>query len=449
MWWAPLAFVVLALLLLFITPIAVERRVAPIRDALTNHSVPARVALNDLEAAFASQLLVRSHEISPNDTAAVATREHLDADERELARLVPEISPEAASRFDNLSSLVRAWLDTTGARNAVHARDVFATAEYLDSYLFELSNTQRADARRYEQYNVLAAAILAPIALVAIVFVMWAGGRVQSFARAAAAERAEVLRAADARAALLRGVTHDVKNPLGAAAGYAQLLEEGVVGPLDDPQKDIVRRIHRLVNMSVETVTDLLELARADAGGLHVEYEETDLARLAGEVVDDHRGMARERQLEVELAATPTPLVTDPMRVRQVLSNLLSNAIKYTPPGGSVAISIVHDAEAPHDGRVGVEVRDTGPGIPSDLRSHVFEEFFRVRQAESATRGNGLGLAISRRIARLLGGDVTFRDAETHGAVFTLWLESGARARGTPPTKPPTETDPQDRSLTL
>jgi two-component system OmpR family sensor kinase len=115
--------------------------------------------------------------------------------------------------------------------------------------------------------------------------------------------------------------------------------------------------------------------------------------------------------------------------VRQVLANLLSNAIKYTPAGGDVSVSIIRrsGANAPSGRDIGVEVRDTGRGIPSELRNHVFEEFFRVRTGAASENGNGLGLAISRRIARLLGGDVTFADGDGRGSVFTLWL---AASRG-------------------
>ena len=449
LWWTPLAFVVLAVLLLFITPLFVARRVAPLRFALNNVSAPARVALNDLEAGFASQLLVRAHQIAPNDSAAVASTSTLEADERQLEALVSQMGPDAAARLRDLSNLVRPWLadgaPAAGAMNAIRARDLFATAERLDTYLVNRANGQAAEVRRIEHYDVVAATILAPIALVSILFVMWAGNRVQSFARAAARERAEVIRAADARAALLRGVTHDVKNPLGAAAGYAPLLEEGVVGPLAEPQRTMIERIRRLLGMSVETITDLLELARADAGGLHIEYAETDLSRLAAEAVEDHQGVARDHKLTVEPSSQPTPLVTDPLRVRQILSNLLSNAIKYTPPGGTIAVRVARQPQSA-GGRVGVEVRDTGPGIPAELRSHVFEEFFRVQPATAAARGNGLGLAISRRIARLLGGDVTYRDAEPHGSIFTLWLEPRAHEQKPTSARPRDARGPQSRS---
>jgi signal transduction histidine kinase len=188
------------------------------------------------------------------------------------------------------------------------------------------------------------------------------------------------------------------------------------------------------VRMSAQTVTDLLELARADVGDLHLEYAQTDLASIVADVVEDHRGMAQERGVTIAAAADTTPLVTDPLRAQQVLTNLLSNAIKYTPRDGSITVRIVRDEKhKQRNDRVGVEVRDTGPGIPADLRARVFDEFFRVRALGVSTNGNGLGLAISRRIARLLGGDVVHADNDGGGSIFTLWLyqrtESGITRR--------------------
>jgi signal transduction histidine kinase len=339
-----------------------------------------------------------------------------------------EAGPLAVARLAELSNRLHDWETSSHRETSTSAEEglkLLATAEHLDDELTRVSTSQRAEIRRLEYLNVLYAAILAPIALVAMGVVLWSGRRVLAFARVAERERAEVVRAAEARTALLRGVTHDVKNPLGAAAGYAQLLEESVVGPLTEPQLGMVKRIHRLVHMSVQTVTDLLELARADGGDLPLEYAEADLAAIVAEVVEDHKGLAQEHGLSMCVKTDPTPLVIDPLRVQQVLANLLSNAIKYTPRDGTIHVRIVKDERRPaRTGRVGVEVRDTGPGIPPDLRSRVFEEFFRVRASGSAANGNGLGLAISRRIARLLGGDVTYADNDGGGSVFTLWLRA-------------------------
>src|SRR5262249_41949542 len=153
------------------------------------------------------------------------------------------------------------------------------------NYLSDQSRAQRMAVQRLERVNVISAVVLAPVALIAVILVISSGNKGVKDANDAEAQRQEGVRAAEARAALLRGVTHDVKNPLGAAAGYAQLLEEGVVGTLPQAQSDMIKRIRRLVEQSVDTVTDLLELARADSGGLAVEYAHADLATVANEVV--------------------------------------------------------------------------------------------------------------------------------------------------------------------
>jgi len=432
-WWAPSAFVILSLLALLMTPILVEERVRGLRSRYADGSEQARVMLNDLEASFASQLLLRNQPV-PSDSTIAATRVHLEDDEAGLRAATRELGPQAAQRLQELSALLHGWDATSHNLPAASTNDglnFLSKAEQLDSVLTSISAAERVEIRRLEFLNVFSAAILAPIALVAMGAALWSGQRVLRFGRVAERERTEVVRAADARAALLRGVTHDVKNPLGAAAGYAQLLEESVVGPLSEPQLGMVRRIHRLVRMSAQTVTDLLELARADVGDLHFEHAQTDLASIVADVVEDHRGMAQEHGVTIVAAAETTPIVTDPLRAQQVLTNLLSNAIKYTPRDGRIDVRIVGTGGArPHDDRIGVEVRDTGPGIPPDLRARVFEEFFRVRASSTTANGNGLGLAISRRIARLLGGDVTYADNDGGGSVFTLWLrrskESGA-----------------------
>lgn len=421
MWWTPLAFVIVTLIALLVTPIVIERRVTEMRDRLANGSERGRVLLNDLEAAFAAELIVRQ---SPGAEQHVSPA--LVSDENDLLPTLERVSSDALGQFAELKALISEWqaaphqelMDSVAVERA---REIFAAAERLDAHLAAASDQQRASVRRLEKINVELAVALAPIALIAVAVVIWAGGRVVRYAASAEEQRLEVLRAADARAALLRGVTHDVKNPLGAAAGYAQLLEEGVAGELPPSQTEMIRRIRRLVEQSVDTVTDLLELARADSGGLSIEFARADLAAIARDVVDDHQGAAAERGLLLAFTGNPTEVVTDPRRVRQVLSNLLSNAIKYTPAGGHVGVRVGGDAA--DEKRIAIRVEDDGPGIPAELRSRVFEEFFRVKPDAASARGNGLGLAISRRIARLLGGDVTYTPGAPRGSVFILWLD--------------------------
>jgi signal transduction histidine kinase len=434
-WWVPSAFVALSLLLLFLVPIVIDNRVRNLRSARAYGSEHARVLLNDLEASFASELLMRNRQLELPETSGGSTRIQLDSVEAELRATVMDLNPSAVAHFNNLSALLRDWNESPhdgSGESSTKGLRIIAAAEGLDSVLTKVTQARQRQVRGLERVNVISAAVLAPVALIAMLIVTWSGRRVLAFARVAEEERREVVRAANARAALLRGVTHDVKNPLGAAAGYAQLLEEGVVGPLTPPQDDMVRRIHRLVQTAVQTVTDLLELARSD-GELHLEYATTDLSKVVTEAVEDHRGMAQEHGVAIHVAAPIAPVVTDPVRVRQILANLLSNAIKYTPSGGEVHVSIIRATNgAAPKGQIGVEVRDTGRGIPRELRSHIFEEFFRVRTGGPSENGNGLGLAISRRMARLLGGDVTFSDVDGNGgsgSVFTLWL--AAPHRGT------------------
>jgi signal transduction histidine kinase len=434
-WWIPSAFAILSLVLLLVVPAVIDYRITNVRRELTQGSERARVLLNDLEAAFASQLLVRESQQASGDTPEFALPRHLQADQTELNAAMRGMAPHTLAQYDSLTIRLRAWNESrhdAPAASALQGLELLASAERLDSALALETQTHRADVDRLESYFVLTPSVLAPMALIAILIVIVSGRRMRAFARLAEEERAEVARASEARAALLRGVTHDVKNPLGAAAGYAEILESGIAGELAPEQLRMVRRIQSLVDSAVQTVSDLLELARVE-GTLHLEYAEGDLARIVREVVDDHDGLARARSIDVTVRAAPTPLVTDALRVRQILMNLLTNALKYSPESSRVQLSIVRDqTDGSPPERVGVEVRDSGPGVPSELRAQVFQEFFRVRSGDTdVPNGNGLGLAISRRLARLLGGDIALSNVPSGGASFTLWLPSSVEHRDT------------------
>lgn len=243
--------------------------------------------------------------------------------------------------------------------------------------------------------------------------------------------REELERVTESRTRLMRGFSHDVKNPLGAADGYAQLMEEGIFGALSDRQLDSVRHIRRSIATSLRLIHDLLELARAEAGQIEIVRVETDVCVAARDVVDDFRAQAMSAGLELR-ARAPEGLRadTDPVRLRQILANLLSNAVKYAP-GGQVTI----DAEMlRNDGQragewITVRVADTGPGIPEEKRDLIFQEFTRLDP--EAREGAGVGLAISRRIARLMGADLTVDSEVGRGSTFTLWLPPAATDRPT------------------
>jgi signal transduction histidine kinase len=231
--------------------------------------------------------------------------------------------------------------------------------------------------------------------------------------------------------------------------GHAQLLADGLMGPLAPAQQDSVARIRRAVRSMLALVDDLLELSRAEAGQVRVAAEPTDLDALLRDTVEEHRAAARVagHRLDLAVADALPDVVTDPERVRQVLGNLLSNAVKYTPEGGRIAVRAELRArgdgngDGRGDGRgdghaarrwMAIDVADTGPGIPGDQLDAIFDEFARL-PAHAAQPGSGLGLSIARRIATLLGGDVTVRNEPQGGARFTLWLPADRQPRAAAP----------------
>ena len=184
-----------------------------------------------------------------------------------------------------------------------------------------------------------------------------------------------------------------------------------------------VAQIRASLRAALGLIEDLLELARVEAGQLEIEWRDTNVCATAREIVGEFRATAEQAGFHLELdenRSVPT-IESDPNRVRQILGNLVSNAIKYSQPGGSVCVRLRGDTH-----QVTVDVSDTGPGIPRDQHAFLFEEFWR--SDPHAAPGAGLGLAISRRVALLLGGDITVESEPGRGSVFTLRLPARTHA---------------------
>jgi signal transduction histidine kinase len=255
----------------------------------------------------------------------------------------------------------------------------------------------------------------------------------------------ELERVTRSRARLIRGFTHDVKNPLGAADGSLALLEGGILGDLTPKQLDSVRRGRRSIHAALDLIAHLMDLARAEAGQITIRRQPTDMHAVVAEVAEEFRAQAETAglTLTVDPPHDVPPIDTDPARARQILSNLVSNAVKYTPTGGRVTVRLamregtpVPDASthtmahagdaasAPSLGSwVTVDVIDTGSGIKPEARTLLFQEFARFDP--SAAHGSGLGLAISQRVARALGGEIRVQSEPGVGSTFTLWLPAG------------------------
>jgi PAS domain S-box-containing protein len=241
-------------------------------------------------------------------------------------------------------------------------------------------------------------------------------------------QRDELERVTESRARLMRGFSHDVKNPLGAADGWARVLEDGVYGELPEKAKHNIGRIRRSIRHALEVIESLHELARTEAGEIPIKAEPVNLHELAKALVEEYRVTAETAalSLRIDTSGRVPPIQTDASRVRQILGNLLSNAIKYTDTGG-VTVRPYLAATGPGGERrahVKVDVRDTGPGISADQQERLFREFSRLNPGEK--HGTGLGLAISQRLAHMLGGTITLQSEQGRGSTFTLWLPAAA-----------------------
>jgi len=421
MWWLPLSAVVAALVVLTALPVVLDLRVHALQHRLSDVSDQARVVVNDLEEGLTTELLASTSRRGGPPTASERQATiQVTRDVIELDSLSRRLDTEAAARASEMRTLVAIWEQRRAAGDTADgqaAAAALASARRLEAYLDQIALTQRDALRSAERVGTLSALALALLALGAAGVVFWVGRRAMEFASEAETGRAALARALDAKASLIRGVTHDLKNPLGAAAGYLELLHDGVAGELTPSQRDMVSRVNALLHVTFDTVADLLDLSRTETRELSVTREDVDLVPLAGTAADDYRAAAAQAGLSLDVVASEEHAVvrTDRARVRQVIGNLLSNAVKYTPRGGQISVRVTRDPDA-----VWVDVADTGPGIPPELRERVFDEFFRV--SGSAAGGVGIGLAISRRIARLLGGDLTVDEHPGGGARFRLRL---------------------------
>lgn len=252
----------------------------------------------------------------------------------------------------------------------------------------------------------------------------------------ARAGQARLQRVIESRGRLIRGFSHDVKNPLGAADGYAALLQDGIYGPVSDEQVSSIGRLREAIHRALSLIEDLHELARAETGHLDIHVERVGVADLVSEIADEYRAAARAKHLDftVEIELELPQIETDPSRARQIIGNLLSNAIKYTDSGTVTLRARSEAADAPSDrSAVLIEVVDTGPGIPLEDQDFIFDEFARI--ADGKHPGVGLGLAISKHVADALGCRLTVSSIVGKGATFTLRLPTRTEAADAPPKR--------------
>ncbi|GAB6165019.1 hypothetical protein JCM19992_10190 [Thermostilla marina] len=247
---------------------------------------------------------------------------------------------------------------------------------------------------------------------------------------------AEIRRAAEEKSNFLAHISHELRSPLTAIIGYAEMIDETLSegDTLETSESmpktaEAAKIIYRNGEYLLQLINDFLDLSKLEAGRLSVERIAVSPTALAAEVCDLLRARAERRGLKVELdvdGPIPRTIQTDPLRLRQILINLVDNAIKFTHHGG-VTITLAVENSAGGNPRMMFRVTDTGIGIASEQLKTLFRPF--AQAAVSTSRrfgGTGLGLAISRRLAELLGGTIEVESEPGRGSTFTVIVATGS-----------------------
>jgi PAS domain S-box-containing protein len=244
----------------------------------------------------------------------------------------------------------------------------------------------------------------------------------------AEAARAAAEEANRAKSGFLAAMSHELRTPLNAIAGYVDLMELGIHGPITDAQAAALERVRRNQRVLLLLINDILNFAKIEAGHTDLEIGDVAVAELLAGLESLIEPQVRSAELSYWCEAADAALRVrgDRERIEQILLNLLSNAVKFTPAGGSVAISCTTDERW-----VCVRVRDTGRGIPAEMLEKIFDPFVQVdrHMHQRSQQGVGLGLAISRELARQMGGELSVASTLGCGSTFTVRLSRGRDAR--------------------
>ena len=245
--------------------------------------------------------------------------------------------------------------------------------------------------------------------------------------RQAVAEIAD-MRARDAlKTQFLANISHDLRTPLTAVITHAEILRDGMLGPLNERQQESIKGIIAGGRQLLDQVGEILTYARGAANQLTVAHSAFPFADVVSQVVDINESLIAKKKLRLEVNVPPQMplLLADRAKVAHILGNLLGNAIHFTPPGGRVWISTsIRDNE-----EALVEVGDTGIGIAPDKHDFVFEEFAQVDASASRPHhGTGLGLTIARKLVELHGGRIWVESELGRGSRFFFTIPHPEKA---------------------
>ncbi len=227
-------------------------------------------------------------------------------------------------------------------------------------------------------------------------------------------QHTDILAAAKARQDFTANVSHELKTPLTAISGYAELLEGGMVG--NQQEKHFYHEIKKNADRLLALINDIIRLSELDRKGREILFDEIDLYDVAKECMDELTVNAKQRNVSLSLEGESCLVRGSNDMIKELIENLAQNAIRYNNEGGKVLISV-----SKRDGRVALAVRDNGIGIPAAEQQRIFERFYRVDKSRSkATGGTGLGLAIVKHIVEIHDAKIELDSAPGVGTTITV-----------------------------
>ena len=222
--------------------------------------------------------------------------------------------------------------------------------------------------------------------------------------------------------------SHQLRTPLTAIKWSLETEMDGDIGKLNNKQREFMLDAYEASLHMTDLINSLLNISRIETDKLTVRPKKTDLIDLGSKIITELKPVSQEKKQTVKFIKkmNASQIKTDPQLLKEIIGNLLSNAIKYTPEKGKIELTIAAEGE-----KISIEIKDNGMGIPKSEQKRIFEKFFRASNITHLdTEGTGLGLYISFRLTKLIGGDIQFKSKENQGTTFKLSIpKKGIQAK--------------------